>query len=97
VLTWLETTRRVVRGLFDRASPFVGVPGQATPVASTHPLRLHLDGAAFARGPLTGDTFALRAGDFGSASCAGLGGDVGSLRQWPATAPRPLGWEGLRR
>jgi hypothetical protein len=74
VLTWLVKDPEVQRGLFDRASPALEVPGRAVLEASTHSLRLHRNGGAFARYPPEDDTFAIRAGDFGSPSHAEHGG-----------------------
>jgi hypothetical protein len=74
VLTWLVKDPEVLRGLFDRASPALEVPNRAYPrgidassSSSSHRRRVHAL-------PPKDDTFAIRAGDFGSPSHAEHGG-----------------------
>jgi hypothetical protein len=91
VLTWLVKDPEVQRGLFDRASPALEVPGRAVLEASTHSLRLHRNGGAFARFRRRMTPLLFAPVTLVAHHALGMGENVGTLLQGPATAPHPEG------
>jgi hypothetical protein len=92
VLTWLVKDPEVQRGLFDRASPALEVPGRA--VSSRH-RRILLVSIATAersrafRRRMTPLLFAPVTSV--ARHTLGMEENVGTLHQRPSTAPRPMG------